>query len=204
MSAILDVRNLAKAYGKNRVLENVTFHMDRGMVIGIEGENGAGKSTLLKILVGLLKPDKGSISINGSFGFCPQETLLFENLTVAENFYYFAGAYGLHKYPDWMARKYELLARFRFSRYEQTLVSKLSGGTRQKLNLALAILHSPDVLVLDEPYAAFDWETYLHFWEYVKEVRKEGRNVLIVSHLIYDPSQIDRRYTLREGVLECV
>ena len=83
-------------------------------------------------------------------------------------------------------------------------MNRLSGGTRQKLNLTLALLHDPDLLILDEPYSAFDWETYLHFWDYVREKRNQGASILIVSHLIYDPSSVDIRYQLKEGVLQCI
>jgi ABC-2 type transport system ATP-binding protein len=201
---ILEVKNVAKSYGRKKVLNNVCFSMDRGKIIGIEGENGAGKSTLLKILVGMLAPDRGWIKIYGSIGFCPQEMLIFETLTVSENFYYFSGAYGLPPNGIWRQQMKNLLKRFNFQNYQNIQVSKLSGGTKQKLNLALALLHSPDILILDEPYAAFDWETYLHFWEYVQELRELGKNVLIVSHLIYDPTMIDKRYRLENGELQCI
>jgi len=204
MSPVLEVKNLAKCYGRKNVLADVSFSLEQGRIVGIEGENGAGKSTLLKILVGMLPADKGEVRINGSLGYCPQETTVFNNLTVAENFYYFAGAYGLHESDNWQIRKNDLMHRFNFQHEAHTLVSKLSGGTRQKLNLALAILHAPDLLILDEPYAAFDWETYLHFWDYVGECREKGKNVLIVSHLIYDPTLIDERFRLKNGNLTCL
>ena len=201
---VLEVKNIAKSYGQKKVLLDVSFNLERGDVVGIEGENGAGKSTLLNILVGLVRPDKGTVQVNGTIGYCPQETLIFENLTVNENLNYFANAYHITATANWFDYKNKLLERFNFSAYENTLVSKLSGGTKQKLNLVISLLHSPDVLILDEPYAAFDWETYLHFWDYVGELRSMGKNILVVSHLIYDTKLINQRYLLNDGVLRCI
>jgi ABC-type multidrug transport system ATPase subunit len=82
------------------------------------------------------------------------------------------------------------------------MVKTLSGGTRQKLNLAIALLQDPDVLVLDEPYAAFDWQTYLKFWELAEELRGIGKSLLIVSHLVYDKQKFDQIYELRSGSVE--
>jgi ABC-type multidrug transport system ATPase subunit len=204
MSVVLRVEKVAKSYGRYQVLEEINFTAGPGEIVGIEGENGTGKSTLLNILAGLLLPDKGMVTIDGCFGFCPQEPQVFETLTVSENLRYFAGAYGLTPENKWQKEAAALLEKFNFRAFEHMQVAKLSGGTRQKLNLAIALLHKPDLLILDEPYAAFDWETYLHFWDYIREVRTHNRSVLMVSHLIYDPTLIDRRYTLKNGMLECI
>ncbi len=180
--------------------------MRQGELVGVVGENGTGKSTLLKILVGLLEPTTGQVELRGSFGYCPQEMVIFESLTVRENFRYFAAAYGLDRtepstsYED---AKNDLLRRFHFHEYEDRLVSELSGGTKQKLNVSLALLHSPDVLILDEPYSGFDWETYLHFWEYADELRSRGTSILIVTHFVIDRSKFDRLFALADGVFRC-
>ena len=82
-----------------------------------------------------------------------------------------------------------------------TRVARLSGGTRQKLNLVLALMHSPELLILDEPYAAFDWESYLYFWKLVATLKEKGTSFLIVSHLVYDQKNIDRIFELKKGKL---
>jgi ABC-type multidrug transport system ATPase subunit len=97
----------------------------------------------------------------------------------------------------------ELCRRFRFAACLDRPVSTLSGGTKQKLNFALAVLHDPGLLVLDEPYTGFDWETYLRFWEYAGEQKSRGRSVLIVSHFVYDRSKFDEVFELQEGSLRC-
>ncbi len=204
---VLDVRSVAKSFGRHRVLTDVTFRMKEGEIAGIVGENGSGKSTLLKIIVGLLGPNSGTVRTSERIGYCPQDMLIFETLTVAENFGYFARAYGLtggNRASGWQETKKNLLGQFRFHGFEDKLVSTLSGGTRQKLNFCLSVLHSPNLLILDEPYSGFDWETYLHFWDYAGELRDEGRCILVVSHFIYDRSKFDALYELKKGVLRCV
>jgi ABC-type multidrug transport system ATPase subunit len=204
---VLEVINLAKSYGRHKVLKGIEFSMRRGELVGIVGENGAGKSTLLQVLVGLLPPTAGKLTLEGRIGYCPQDLHIFEPLTVRENFRYFAAAYGVDQEKNgssWPAVKDDLLQRFRFHQYENMLVSRLSGGTKQKLNLSLALLHSPDILILDEPYSGFDWETYLHFWDYAGELQAQGKSILVVSHLVYDRTKFDTLFELKDGVLQCV
>jgi ABC-type multidrug transport system ATPase subunit len=203
---LLEVRNVRKAYGLRQVLRDVSVHVSRGKIIGITGENGAGKTTLLRIIVGLLTPDEGTVKRGARFGYCPQELAVFETLTVWENFSYFASAYGLERKGagiSWVEAMNELCRRFRFASYKNALVSTLSGGTKQKLNFSLSVLHDPGLLILDEPYAGFDWETYLQFWEYAEERKSLGLSVLVVSHFVYDKSKFDSILELKEGCLRC-
>ncbi len=135
---LLEVQHVAKSYGRHSVLKDISFGLGSGELVGIVGENGVGKSTLLKILVGLLPPNSGQVSLQGKVGYCPQEALCFDNLTVHDNFSYFATAYGLMGAGEpmsWQVTMQELLERFNFLQYQSTLAANLSGGTRQKLNL---------------------------------------------------------------------
>ncbi len=203
MNAAIEVRHVRKAFGRRVVLEDVTFKLERGTLASIEGENGTGKSTLLKIIVGLIAPSAGEVSMHGRPGYCPQEANVFDTLTVREHFRYFGIAYGLSE-DKWRAAMGALLDSLHFAKYESFLISQLSGGTKQKLNLALALLHDPDLLVLDEPYAGFDWETYLRFWNIAAELKARGKSILVVSHLVYDRAKFDSLLRLSEGVLQCV
>jgi ABC-2 type transport system ATP-binding protein len=204
---VLEVRDAAKSFGRRTIFRGVSLDLRPGEVAGITGENGAGKTTLLRIVVGLVRPDRGSVAVRGRLGYCPQDMAVFETLTVRENFAFFASAYGLDgtgREETWTAEMARLLDRFRFSGYERTVVSALSGGTRQKLNFCLSVLHGPDLLVLDEPYSGFDWETYLHFWDFAAGFRRRGGSVLVVSHFVYDRGPFDRVYKLGPGGLACV
>ncbi len=198
---LLKVENIEKSFGKKVVLRDVSFNMEAGTLYGIVGENGSGKSTLLKIIVGQWKPNRGNVIIDGGVGYCPQEPLIFSQLTVEEHFQYFAAAYGLVK-EDWKPQFNRLLEHFNFERFRMEKVSELSGGTRQKLNLSLALLHKPKLLILDEPYNGFDWDTYLRFWEFTGQMQASGSAILIVTHLLTETDRFDRVFDLKKGVLE--
>jgi ABC-2 type transport system ATP-binding protein len=196
-STVLQAHNLSKSYGRRQVLQGVSFTLQRGTLVGIVGENGAGKSTLLRILAGELPPDEGSDQITGRLGYCPQAVILSGVLTVDQHLDYFRAAYHLRD----ISRANELVERLNYASYRQTPVSSLSGGTQQKLNLTLALMHDPDVLLLDEPYQGFDWETYLRFWDLADELRERGCAILVISHLVFDQQRFDQLYHLEQGRL---
>jgi ABC-2 type transport system ATP-binding protein len=180
------------------VLKGASLMVCKGELVGLVGENGSGKSTLMQIVVGLLSRDGGSVEQPERLGYCPQLPMLWDKLTVDEHFELFARAYGL----DEASRDHSvggLLEELQFERYRRYRVEELSGGTRQKLNLALALMHEPTVLLLDEPYSGFDWETYVRFWELSERRRDQGMGILIVSHLLAERERLDRVYELRDG-----
>ena len=193
----LNVYDVARAYGRHRVLCGVTFSAHRGELVGIVGENGAGKSTLLRILAGLLRADRGRVEISGRIGYCPQEPQLHFGLTVEQNLEWFHAAYRL---PN-LGRANALMDQLALGRHRRALVNELSGGSQQKLNLVLALAHDPEILLLDEPYQGFDWETYLRFWDIADESRRAGRVIVIISHLVFEQKRFDAVLRLQEGVL---
>jgi ABC-2 type transport system ATP-binding protein len=180
------------------VLRGASLEIGAGELVGLVGENGSGKSVLIKILVGFMARDAGDVEIAGRLGYCPQSPLVWAKLTVREHFRLFGEAYGLEPSEAAAARD-QLLEELRFDRYADYRVEELSGGTRQKLNLALALMHEPDLLLLDEPYSGFDWETYLHFWEMSEARRANGMAILVVSHLLAERERLSRVYALEEG-----
>lgn len=197
---VLKVENISKKFGKNKVLRDVSFEMNPYSLYGIAGENGSGKTTLLKIIVGEWKPDGGNVSINGRYGYCPQQTLLFSQLTVDEHFRYFAAAYRIDSIT--LARRSEaLMDFFNFRKFRREKICELSGGTMQKLSLSIALLPQPDLLILDEPYNGFDWDTYQHFWAYTGNLKKEGCSILVVAHLITEKDRFDKVFNLEQGSL---
>lgn len=191
-------RGLWPARHRTVVLRGADLTLHPGEVVGLVGENGSGKSTLMKILVGALVADAGSVTRSGRLGYCPQEPVVYERLTCDEHFELFGRAYRMTPDAERRSRR-ELYAALGFERYAATRADQLSGGTLAKLNLGLALLADPQVLLLDEPYAGFDWDTYLRFWQLVAQRRTSGRTVLIISHFVADEDRFDRIVDLREG-----
>jgi ABC-2 type transport system ATP-binding protein len=195
---ILCTQNLSKAYGRHQILRDVNFEVYPGSLVGIVGENGAGKSTLLRILAGEARANGGKVIRSGRFGYCPQNVVLNEALTVYQHLLYFKAAYNLSD----LRRAEELLEELGYEQYRQSLVATLSGGTRQKLNLTLALMHQPQMLLLDEPYQGFDWETYLRFWELAEKLKEQGCAVLIISHMFFEQSRFDELYRLDDALIQ--
>ena len=180
------------------VLRGADLVVGAGEVVGLVGENGSGKSTMMKILVGDLAADGGRVAVSGRIGYCPQEPVLYERLTCDEHLELFGVAYGMDTAAVAAASDglYDTLG---FGRWRAARVEELSGGTQAKLNLALALLADPEVLLLDEPYAGFDWDTYLRFWDLTAERRAAGRSVVVISHFVTDQERFDRLVELRGG-----
>ncbi|TDQ54370.1 ABC transporter ATP-binding protein [Actinorugispora endophytica] len=193
----LQVNDVHKSYGAHHVLRGVDMELPPGRLAGVVGENGSGKSTLLRVLAGRLAPDRGTVAYPGGLGYCPQHTVLNPAFTVDQHLRFFQVAYDL---PT-LDRARELLDVLGFAGYRRHRVSALSGGTRQKLNLTLALMHDPPLLLLDEPYQGFDWETYERFWDLAAELRDRGRSVLVVSHIAFDTARFDVLWRLDEGRL---
>jgi ABC-type multidrug transport system ATPase subunit len=181
------------------VLRGVDLRLGAGEVVGLVGENGSGKSTLMKIIVGALAPDNGTVTHVGRVGYCPQEPLVYARLTCDEHFDLFGHAYGITDETSAASRD-QLYETLGFTRYRDTRADQLSGGTLAKLNLGIALMADPEVLLLDEPYAGFDWDTYLRFWDLVAERRAAGRTVLIISHFVVDEDRFDRIVDLTDGL----
>lgn len=202
---LLVARGIEKSFRKGwwprghlQVLRGADFELDAGEVVGLVGENGSGKSTLMKILVGALAADAGTVHRFGRIGYCPQVPQVYGRLTCDDHVELFGAAYGLSssRVKEFAHELYEALG---FGRFADTRADELSGGTLAKLNLALALLADPDVLLLDEPYAGFDFDTYMKFWDLVAERRAAGRSALIVSHFVVDEARFDRIVQIRNG-----
>lgn len=204
---VLAAAGIEKAYRRGvwplrssrQVLRGADLTVGPGEVVGLVGENGSGKSTLMKIVVGALAADAGTVSHTGRLGYCPQEPLVYPRLTCDEHFELFGHAYQLTAEQELRSRR-GIYASLGFDRYAKTRADELSGGTLAKLNLGLALLADPDVLLLDEPYAGFDWDTYEKFWGLVAERRAAGRSVLIISHFVVDHDRFDRIVEVRDGL----
>ncbi len=194
----LQARDVVKSYGDKSVLRGVSLEVCAGEAVAIIGENGAGKSTLLGICAGLIRPDAGSVHLDGPVGYCPQEPGLFDLLTADEHLALFGPALGLTR-EQAVTQGHELLHALGFPVGDRSQARRLSGGARQKLNLALALLGGVRVLLLDEPYQGFDHGSYVSFWRHVDRWRAEGLAVVIVTHMLPDLLLVDRVVELTIG-----
>lgn len=191
MTVGLSVRGVNKRFRDRVVLADVDLSVELGEVVAITGENGAGKTTLMRICAGLIAPDGGAVAVGGRMGYCPQIPGLFQLLTADDHLVMFGRGVGLGR-AEALGRGRAILEEFGFPVTARTVVKDLSGGTRQKLNLALALLADPTVLLLDEPYQGFDRGTYVDFWDHCDRWRDEGRAVVVVTHMLAELERADR------------
>ena len=183
---LLTVTGVGKSYRRRPVLRDVGLQAYPGQAIAVTGENGSGKTTLLRICAGLETADTGTVHRRATAGYCPQEPALFDLLTPAEHLALFTA-----RRDHAAAEGRELLASLGVPLQARTLARDLSGGARQKLILALALLGQPRLLLLDEPYQGFDHGSYLDFWRYAEAWRRQGRAVVMVTHLLTELDRAD-------------
>jgi ABC-type multidrug transport system ATPase subunit len=193
---LLAASGVCKRYGRKLVLEDAALSVRGGETVAVIGENGAGKTTLLGICAGLIRSDRGQVRVGGRVGYCPQEPGLFDLLSADEHLALFAPALGLSR-REALDHGHGLLLEFAFPVGDRSPARHLSGGARQKLNLALTLLGGPPILLLDEPYQGFDQGAYVSFWEHVSRWKSAGLAVVIVTHLLTDTSLVDRVVELR-------
>jgi len=189
---LLTVTGLGKSYRRRPVLRDVGLQAHPGQIVAVTGENGSGKTTLLRICAGLETADTGTVHRRSGAGYCPQEPALFDLLTPAEHLALFASGRA-----EAATEGRELLASLGVPLQARTLVRDLSGGARQKLSLALALLGRPGLLLLDEPYQGFDQGSYLDFWHHAGAWRSQGRAVVVVTLLLTELHRADQVLELR-------
>ena len=201
--SLLEATGVTKRFRGREVLCGLAFAGSPGQLIGILGENGSGKSTLLNILAGRTRMDCGEVIRRAPLGYCPQEAQLYPYLTVGEHFSLFGRACRIPR-ARLRERVEQLLETFRFRSEHDRLVAEVSGGTRQKLNLAIALLSEPKLLLLDEPYAGLDIESYRAFVAWTKRARECGACIVLATHLLVDTERtwFDVLHQLRGGVLD--
>ena len=189
MTVALQIDGLFKRFGEQQVLNGFNLQVARGEVVGLLGPNGCGKSTVLNIICQLLKADAGQVQLMGHsmneqsahararIGYCAQESALYPDLFPQENIQFFARLYGVPS-AERNARVAELMERFGLVPYAGTRAGMLSGGWQQRLSLAVALVHRPELLVLDEPTVAVDVEARMDLWRLIEGLRDSGTTIL--------------------------
>ncbi len=205
---MIEVRELRKAYGQMIAVAGVSFSVEAGETFGLLGPNGAGKSTTIAMLTGAITPDEGAININGQgspevpsnrlmIGVAPQSLSLYEDLSAQENLAFFGRLYrltgrALDERVAW-ALEFAGLADRRKHR-----VKTFSGGMKRRLNLAVALVHNPLVLFLDEPTAGVDPQSRNHIFERIEELRGEGRTVVYTTHYMEEAQRLCDRVAIMD------
>jgi ABC-2 type transport system ATP-binding protein len=192
---VLEASGLVKRFGDREALKEVSLSAAPGELVAVIGPNGAGKTTLLSILAGIQRPDGGSVSLPpGEIGWVPQQAALYSKLTVRENLALFAR---LEKVPDPGGAVDRMLELTGLGSRAGDQVGVLSGGNRQRVNIAIGLLAAPDVLLLDEPSAALDPRQRERLWEFILRLAGEGTTVVYATHNIQEAD----RYAARALVL---
>jgi ABC-2 type transport system ATP-binding protein len=204
---MLKVSNLIKKYGKQNAVDNISFHLEGGEVVGLLGPNGAGKSTTMKCIVGLLRKTSGEITIGGFdhlsveakrfFSYIPETPYIYDLLTVKEHLQFIAQAYGI---KEWEGRAKELLELYELDDKQNKLGRDLSKGMRQKVSICCALLTDPQLLLFDEPMIGLDPKAIKNTKEIFRQLKKEGKTILVSTHLIDSVEAIaDRIMILKDG-----
>jgi ABC-2 type transport system ATP-binding protein len=210
--AAISIRDLSKLYATGKqALDGVSFDVERGSIFGLLGPNGAGKSTIINILAGMVRKTSGQASIWGfdidanprnakaSIGIVPQEISFDPFFTPIEMLELYAGLYGV---PKGKRRSMELLKAVRLEDKADAYARTLSGGMKRRLLVAKAMVHSPPVIVLDEPTAGVDIELRQQLWEYVVELNKAGTTVVLTTHYLEEAEELcDRIAIINHGKL---
>jgi ABC-2 type transport system ATP-binding protein len=195
---VIGAEGLVKRFGEREALKGVSLSAARGELVAVIGPNGAGKTTLLSILARIQKPDAGSVDWpSGEVGWVPQQPALYGKLTVAENLSLFAR---LERVPDVEASVERMLELTGLRRRAGDEVGRLSGGNRQRVNIAIGLLAEPELLLLDEPSAALDPRQRARLWEFILSLAGGGTTVLYATHNIQEADRYaDRVVVLADG-----
>lgn len=207
---VLEIKQLCKAYGKRSVLENLSLQIQPSEVYGLLGANGAGKTTTINILCNLLQADSGVISLNRQpiseatktlIGVAPQENLLYKALSCQENLDFFAKIYGLTQRQRKLRVQYCLEA-VNLSDRACCPVETLSGGMQRRLNIAVALVHQPKLLILDEPTTGLDLEARYEIWELIRQLQQQNMTILLTTHFLDEAERLCQKIgILKEGTI---
>lgn len=218
MPTILESKDLVKTYGRRRVVDGVSFHVQQGEIVGLLGPNGAGKTTSFRMTCGLIEADKGTVILNGlnvttwpmyrraregGMGYLAQEQSVFRKLTVEQNLIAVMELLGF----DGKTRKKrceELLEQFDIVKIRKSLAMSCSGGEKRRLEIARCLVSKPQIILLDEPFTGIDPVTINSIQMIIRRLRDEGISILITDHRERETLAItDRSYVIRAGQVLC-
>jgi ABC-2 type transport system ATP-binding protein len=204
---VLRIEKLNKRYGNRSVLQDLSLAIAPGEIYGLLGPNGAGKTTAINIICNLLRADHGIVEIDGLpvsratqklIGIMPQENLLYRSLTCWENLDFFARIYGLSRSLRLKQIRY-CLEVVNLADRAHSPVEVLSGGMQRRLSLAIALVHQPKLIILDEPTTGLDIEARYEIWQLIEQFRRQGITVLLTTHLLEEAERLCQRIGILKG-----
>lgn len=210
MENLLEVKKLSKTYRNGRkALDNLSFHVKKGEILGFLGPNGAGKSTTINILSTLLQSDEGEIiffndenlsikDVKKQLGIVPQELAIYEDISAAQNVKFFASLYGVKK-SEINEKVENALKKVGLEDRKDDKPSTFSGGMKRRLNIACAIAHSPKLIIFDEPTVGIDPQSRNHILDSIKKLRDEGATIIYTTHYMEEVQQICDRVIIMDG-----
>ncbi len=192
---MLKLTGITKTYGTNLALDDVTLTLQQGSCFGLIGPNGAGKSTLIKIIAGIIKQDVGTLDFEGTpygkerIGYVPQEICLEESVSAIKNLCFFGSFYRL-KGKQLQERAEEVLNYIGLSNRKRDLVKTFSGGMKRRLNIGCAMMHGPDILMMDEPTVGIDPQSRKQIMQLIEKMRNEGRTIIYSTHYLEEAEKL--------------
>lgn len=206
----IEVKQVSKTFGKKRVLNHISLTAQSSEILCLLGPSGAGKTTLIRLITGAIKGDEGEISVGGlrvphweivkKMGFMPQEDGVYPDLTGKENLDFFGELYGL-KGETLKKRTGEMLALVELTQDKDKRVSKYSGGMKKRLSLAIALIHNPEIIVLDEPTVGIDPVLRKKIWDQFDALTAQGKLVIVSTHVMDEANRCQRAALIYEGQL---
>lgn len=210
---IVSVKRVSKAFGKQQVLEDISLDIYKGEIFGLLGPSGAGKTTLVKQLVGLDVPDSGenllfhekmpSLTLMEKIGYMAQSDALYGELTARENLEFFGALFGL-KGAHLKKRISDVMEIVELTEHLNKAVTNFSGGMKRRLSLAIALLHEPELLILDEPTVGIDPVLRKSIWAAFYELNQKGTSIIVTTHVMGEAEKCDRLAMIRHGRLIAV
>ena len=202
--AAISVEGLVRGYGPIQVLQGLDMAVEEGSIYGLLGPSGCGKTTLLKTILGFLAPESGSLSVKGEIpgsdvGYSPQEIALYPDLSIAETMRFHGRLHGMKS--EQILSRQSWLIDFLDLPEPNRPVGKLSGGQKRRVSLAVALLHEPNLLLLDEPTVGVDPELRARIWNHLQEIASSGTTIVITTHYIDEAGKANRVGLMRDGVL---
>jgi len=206
----IELQDVSRHFGPVRAVSDLTMNVPAGQTFGLIGPNGSGKTTLIRIVAGLLSPTRGQVRVLGGrpgeravasrIGYMPQADALYRDLSVRENLAFFATLYGVPRSAR-ASRIDEVLSLVEMTEHAGRPVETLSGGMKQRVSLACALVHSPRLLLLDEPTVGVDPELRLTFWSYFRTLAAQGVTVVVSTHHLDEAGRCEQLALMRGGRL---